>query len=333
MPNQRDITIDTLRGIAVFTMLAANLAGMILAEPHPFGLRLYGSFAAPLFILLAGMTVGFTVQAKGYGLKKFLQRGLTLLMTGILLDLLLWRIYPLTTVDVLYLIAVSLPIAYLFLRLKPALRWALIIALFLITPWLQRVLGYTDYPSEFDLSGEISIAVTNQTGILNHWLIDGWFPVFPWLGFALLGANLAAWREVFSAKRFLVYSLTLLSGGIIIWQAFPGAMLTRDGYSELFYPPTLGFSLTALAVIFLLFYIVDKTKELSLYKPFRMLGQSSLLVYVLHLIIINFLIEPFWPETNLTTFFTIYLALSLFLTLIAFGVNLRRQKFVMRICI
>ena len=52
MAHDRDIAIDIVRGLAIFTMVAANMAAYVLAEPHPFGLRLYGTFAAPLFLSL-----------------------------------------------------------------------------------------------------------------------------------------------------------------------------------------------------------------------------------------------------------------------------------------
>ncbi len=45
----RDKKIDILRGLAIFTMIAANISPYVLIEPHPFWFRLYGSFAAPLF--------------------------------------------------------------------------------------------------------------------------------------------------------------------------------------------------------------------------------------------------------------------------------------------
>ena len=50
----RDATIDALRGMGVFTMAAANLAAETLRLPHPFWLRLYGSYAAPTFLLIIG---------------------------------------------------------------------------------------------------------------------------------------------------------------------------------------------------------------------------------------------------------------------------------------
>src|SRR5262245_51031015 len=63
----RDPSIDVLRGLAVFMMVAANLAASALEGPHPLWFRLYGSFAAPLFVLLSGMMVAYTARRKAYG--------------------------------------------------------------------------------------------------------------------------------------------------------------------------------------------------------------------------------------------------------------------------
>ena len=52
---QRSHAVDALRGAAIVTMFAANLAGPCLRPPHPMWLRVYGSFAAPAFVFLAGL--------------------------------------------------------------------------------------------------------------------------------------------------------------------------------------------------------------------------------------------------------------------------------------
>ena len=57
--------IDLLRGLAIVMMVAANAAAVILRGPHPFGFRLFGSFAAPIFVTLAGTTCCITWRAGG----------------------------------------------------------------------------------------------------------------------------------------------------------------------------------------------------------------------------------------------------------------------------
>ena len=322
----RDATIDILRGLSIFTMVAANMAASVLASPHPIWFRLYGSFAAPLFILISGMMVVFTAHTKGHGLKYFLLRGIMIITVGALIDVLIWKIYPFTTVDVLYLIGISLPLAFLFRRLDTLPRWIIVISIFLITPLLQIILGYTYYPTEFNLSGEQTIVIENQTSILNHWVVDGWFPIFPWLGFSLLGVNLAVLRwnrahTTFGKNTIFLIGICIMAFGGIIWRFYPGSLLTRAGYSELFYSPTIGYTMTAIGLIVILFSIVDRKPLINAYKPLQALGESALLMYILHLALIEYIIAPIKPEQNFQTFLLIYIVLSFLLISIAYGLR------------
>ncbi len=336
---KRDRTIDILRGLAIFTMIAANMAGPVLVEPHPFLFRFYGSFAAPLFILISGMMVALTTKTKGHNLKYFLVRGMLVIAVGTLIDMFIWRIYPFTTVDVLYLIGISLPLAYLIQRLNASSQWLIVISIFSVTPFLQNMFGYADYPSEFLFpSGAPSIIIENQTNILNHWLVDGWFPIFPWLGFSLLGvilANLRLKYKTFGGIPFFLTGIFLLALGIVVWYFYPGKFLTRAGYSEVFYPPTLGYIISAVGLIVLLFFIVDYKHSVIAYNPLRALGESALFMYILHLSLIEYVIVPIWSNVNFQTFLILYIALSLLLIMIAYGVRFfkvkwRDQPFIIR---
>jgi len=249
----RDLTIDILRGFAVFTMIGANMGGPILNKSEvPFWLRLYGSFAAPLFILIAGMMVSLTTQTRRHGLSYFLKRGMMILAVGALIDMFIWGIIPFTTVDVLYLIGLSIPIVYLSQRLGTKPRWIIIVLIFVSTPFLQHVLGYTEYPTEFSLLGQPTIIPKNPTGILNHWVIDGWFPIFPWLGFSLLGASIADQRlrlKSFRDRRFLLLGMALMACGAVAWWLHTGELMTRAGYFNLYYPPTVGYVIVSIGLI------------------------------------------------------------------------------------
>src|SRR5262245_3706551 len=242
---QRDRTVDVLRGLAIFTMVAANMAAEVLAPPHPLGFRLYGSFAAPLFITISSMMVVLTMRTRAYSLRRFLIRGALTLAVGATIDLLTFRIYPFLTIDVLYLIGFSLPLAFLFSRLGSPSRWTIVVLIFLLTPILQKFLGYTEVLDEIPLSQGFP-AGADGLRALHQWIVDGWFPLFPWLGFSFLGVNwgLLRWKEetrkIFGG-RILGIGLVLLCGGALLWWIHPGKLLVREGYSELFYPPTLGY--------------------------------------------------------------------------------------------
>ena len=327
--SQRDLTVDVLRGLAIFVMIGANMAPLLKAGDVPFWFRYYGSLAAPLFVLISGMMVAITTETRHHGLKYFLIRGAMIDGVGALVDVLIWEILPFTTVDVLYLIGISLPLVALSLRLKAKPRWVVVIIIFLLTPILQSVLGYSEYPTEFYLSGELTFVPQHPTGILNHWVVDGWFPIFPWLGFSLLGANLAdlrrKWRS-FGTKVFFLVGIGISAVGIPTWWLNPGPLMTRAGYVELFYPPTLGFILTVLGTIAVLCYIVDRNPSVSVYNPFRALGESSLFIYVLHLVIIEYLIRPYYLAQDFNAYLLLYVGLACAIVLVGYGLRVLKTR-------
>ncbi|MFO0969540.1 MAG: heparan-alpha-glucosaminide N-acetyltransferase domain-containing protein [Gemmataceae bacterium] len=315
---RRDDPVDLLRGIAVVTMIAANLSAKALREPHPFWLRIYGSFAAPLFVLLAGMMIVHARRVRGRGLLYVARRGLQLIAAGVLIDVAFERIYPFTSMDVLYLIGVALPLGYLCLRLPGAVRWGLALAVFAAAPLLQDRLGYSEYPTEYELDGELveeSADSPVKTSIAAHVFFDGWFPLLPWFGFALVGLNLADWRwkqgrpRSFATLLVLAASLLFLGAGGALGWFFPGPLLTRGGYSELFYPPRAWYLVTACGVILLLFCAVDCLPPLKSLDPLRVLGQHAFFVYILHRGIIALVIPERAGRNRMPAFLLTYAAL------------------------
>jgi len=321
----RDSTVDALRGFAIATMVAANLASLVLPEPHPFWFRLYGSFAAPTFILLSGMMVSLT--RRRHGPLYFAARGATLLALGALIDLTIWRILPFTAVDVLYLIGLSLPTARLLEPSAALVRWGVPITIFVVAPLLRSALGYTSYPTEIDLWQSTSV-VPDQTNILHHWLVDGWFPIFPWLGFSLLGACLGRIRSTrgFSQPRLTVLGAMVLAVGVGTWCLFPGPLLTRSGSSETFYPPTTGYLITAVGLILSLF-LADCCSGARALDPLRALGESSLAMYLLHLILIRYAVSPIWPRLTFPRFGLAYVATVIALISAAYGLRRLKQRY------
>jgi peptidoglycan/LPS O-acetylase OafA/YrhL len=89
-------------------------------------------------------------------------------------------------------------------------------------------------------------------------------------------------------------------------------MFIRNGYSELFYPPTYGFVLTSIGVIIILFNIIDLKSSLSIYKPFSILGRWSLEIYIIHLFIIS-LLEKILKSQGIIIFLHIYIGIVILL--------------------
>ena len=296
-------SVDFLRGIAIFAMLCANVIGYVSpASQHPEWIRFYGSIAAPLFITLAGYMVAYTSDLKKYNLNYYLIRGFLILLTGILIDAIIWKIYPLTTFDVLYLIGLSLPLVFLFHNLKITYKLVVISIVILTSVLLRKYFGYSDYPIEIDIfTGEKMASPENQTSIINHLFIDGWFPIFPWLAFSFFGSviyTLASKYKNFTSTNSLITSIGLITIGLIWLYVLPlsSLLVSRENYSEIFYPPTIPFIIYTFGLILLLWGLANRITNFKILRPITLLGETSLFIYILHSCIVKFAVTPIFKE-------------------------------------
>lgn len=303
--NQRDQRVDILRGLAIFTMIAANMAAHSLAEPHGTFMRLYGSLAAPMFIFLAGLMVAYTVKHKAHPISYYLKRGAMIILVAALMDVFLWGTVPFTTFDVLYVIGISMPFLYFFLKLSGGFQIALTVFVLAVTPGLQYHFGYQAYPTEVSLFPWPGVSAIQEIPVGHQWLLDGWFPLFPWIAVSMLGAFVGSWQEKWTSARFdrilAGVGSTLFSLGALTWWYFQPTLhsndgfiesphptnfyrilLTREGYSELFYPPTLFYLFTFLGAILLLLVLMRRLQSIKILQLLSVFGRSSLLVYILH---------------------------------------------------
>ncbi len=309
----RETGIDALRGLAVVAMVGAHMVRYVLDAPYPFWLRLCSSLAGPAFILLVGYMVGRGHVRRPMPLRRYLSRTLALLLVASLVDVAIWGDAPFTSFDVLYVIALIPPVSCLVLRCSPRAALVTTILLLLLTPVLQGLLGYetgTNHP---------------VWGRLQALLVDGWFPLFPWLGFGVLGALLGAFRErvgvqIFVRRAFLLGALLFVGGGAGWW--LTGATsATPGGFAELFYPPSLAvlFAITG-PEIWLLAHLSRPTARW----PWRFLavyGRTSLAMYVAHLALIRIFLGPQHDHQNIPIFLALFFAHAMVLWGLAWAVR------------
>lgn len=279
----RDPSVDVLRGLAVVTMVAANMAPYSLEAPHPILLRVIGSFAAPTFVFLAGMMVGGPSRAGRVG--HALRRAATLFVVAAVIDVGCWHIVPFEGFDVLYLLALALPLASMCLAVEPRTHAILAVSIVVLTPMFRARLGYGPLlpPSE-------------PWPFWRRWLVDGWFPVFPWLGVALLG-TLVARTSVARAPRVQgLAGAGLALVGLVTLIVKPPVLVTRAGYSELFYPPTLGVLCLAIGALFGLLAAIPHARKLVQLEWLEVYGRASLLMYVVHTVLIAYVFKNLGPR-------------------------------------
>lgn len=331
--------IDTLRGLAIILMVPANLAPY-LAEPHSMLYRILGSFAAPTFIMLsAGMVI---LRGEKHDLGYYFKRGMIVVGIGVLIDVLLWRIFPFTSIDVLYLIGFSMPLLYLLRRSDSRELLYISIILILATYIVQLFFGYNTVPLEvyFDDLWTPSIG-----RILQSWFIDGWFPIFPWLGYAFIGALF--FRTLFAegtgtSHHFLLLGAGLtLVGFILLFVPLPfirniadGTILaTRSGYSEIFYPPTFAYVFTSIGIVVLSSTVLRRMDLSPAHSILGFFGRHSMMVYILHQVLGSLVLLPIIESHGMETiesgpvFTVVNIVMLLLIAAICYGIQILKHRF------
>jgi uncharacterized membrane protein len=293
--------LDILRGLAIALMVPANAGADLLHAPHPFGLRLLNSLAAPIFVVLSGMMLGRADRSppasasRRQGFRRALGRGAFLVLIGMLIDSAIGGYLPLMTCDVLYAIGLALPACWLAARFPWPARLGFAGMVFALTPIVQDALGYRLVLDTPPVGTPPERWPELAAGAARRFVVDGWFPLFPWLGFALLGTALGGLRDPGRSLPRMGLGATLI--GAAMWAAEPGPLAVRCGYSELFYPPVPGFIVTAAGAVLTLLGLARALDRTAAGGRLATMGRCSLLLYIAHLLVIrrlaDWIDEPF----------------------------------------
>jgi uncharacterized membrane protein len=300
----RLIHIDWARGLAVVLMIQTHAIDAWLAPAYRqsgfFGKsQLLGGFPAPAFLFLAGLAM-----ALGYGkldreetgrIKKLwpsVKRGLYILGWAFLFRLqefVQWTEWhqwiKLFRVDILNAIGISLMVlGLLFWAVRPAgWRFLLLVAgasaLAVLTPLVQGSARIQSLPW---LLGEY----------LGRRFDYGYFPVFPWLAFALAGAAagilISRYRQDRAKSIYLHLGLAGLAWALIIGgNLWARQMPHVAGWSFWRNSPEyafirIGIQVLALAGSFVL-CLFFRAQRFSF---MRLLGRHSLLIYWVHITLV-----------------------------------------------
>lgn len=321
---QRDNTIDIIRGIAIFAMIAANMSAHTFAEPHPYWFRVFGSIAAPIFVFLAGIMVSYTSFHHAHTFSYFLKRGLVIVLIAVCIDVFCWGAVPFVTYDVLYVIGLSLPLGRLFYSVSKVWQIAIIVVIFGLTPVFQNIFGYIKSPVEPTVKDFVESGFEGAV-VWKQFLIDGWFPLFPWLGVSLLGMFVGKIRCIYPIEKangiFSITGLISLINGVVLWIITNPTLLEREGYSELFYPPTLMFFFAFIGGLLVLLGTVYKVRDNKLLNVFSVYGRSSLLMYILHTAFNVYIFNVFFNAYALPMFALLFFCHAIVLWVISYFVQ------------
>lgn len=275
--------IDVIRGWAIVIMVLANSAPYVMQEPYPFWFRLMSSFAAPVFIALSGYMIGLKTNLTSN--KKLIVRGLLVVLAAISIDVFIWKLMPFQSYDVLYIIGFSIVLSPLLLKLNRLHTLALMLFIFASAFVFQYVFHYTLRSLDSGFSFEnMSIILRSARALI----LDGWFPVLPWLGFFVAGMYLSRFGIAVRNTNKLLYgcilSLVFAASSVLIYFQYRPL---REAYGELFYPADFYYCTAAFSILALL-ALNARAFRATIFEPVSWLGRSSLFFYILHLAVISY---------------------------------------------
>lgn len=290
---QRIAGFDLARAYAVFGMFVVNFNIVFGSHtntslPGRF-LNLFNGNSSTTFVILAGMGVALMSNRKRYSgeEKKALRR--TLLRRSWFLFFTGLALYTWWPADILHFYGGYMHAAALLLFVpKRFYLWAgaaVVIVFHLLfvivsyeSGWDFTTLTYTDF--------------WTVPGFLRNTFYNGWNPIFPWLGFFLLGMYLARlnWSEAKTRKRIFITGFVLfLTVEGLQWTAtlnwFTQDLtfyLTAD-YLPPFLPFMLGTSAFTAMLLPVCVVIGSRFQNSAVVRLLSQTGQMTLTHYIVHL--------------------------------------------------
>ncbi len=302
----RQASIDVLRALAIVLMVVVhfveNLSGWYDGGSGPFeGVHrvwwLPTGFAAPIFALLSGMSyrLWLGVQTQR-GLsdetisKRTVRRGLFLIGLGFAFNVLVWLPEDIFNWDILTLIGVGLLVLDVARRMPDWVVGMAAVLIIFVSPAMRVAVDYTAYWQAGYFDYDFTL-----TDVLLGWLVVGYFPIFPWLAFPLLGHALAGWLFAGNHDGRLRHIAASGVAGIATalamtatWDALPAVLTGEGGRGWTMFPASTAYCLgtagTVTLMVAILHQLLDGRRDdwgwlLDWATP---LSRHALSMYLLH---------------------------------------------------
>jgi uncharacterized membrane protein len=301
---KRLISIDVLRAIAILTMIQVhfveNLSPREASSAALYDLSQFlGTLSAPLFTFLLGLSLWLWLRKQTSSgrselelSKVVIRRGLFLFGAGLAFAVLIWLPGEVFDWDILTLLGASTLILFLLRKWSPRWLVGLAILVLLFSPPLRTASGYVSH-----WRGNEYIYAFTIRDVLLGFLLQGYFPLLPWIFFALVG--FATGKHYWSTSssdglkgwELLIYGLGLVGLawlGLSLSETVPRAV---SGYFSglTFYPASTTYLVGGLGVIFLglwvLYRVLDSGKASlggATLAFFTLYSRYSLTTYIVH---------------------------------------------------
>jgi uncharacterized membrane protein len=333
MNQERNIWIDFIRSIAIIIMIIANSAAVIGNKEYSYFFRIICSLAAPLFVLLSGISFSVSSKYKSTSHTKT-RSALYLLITASCIDLFIWQSPPFYTFDVLYIIAFGI-FLNIFLNHKTLVYFLSFILLSIgLAVYLQVVLPYRFEMQEISLQNIVDMNIRDYImSSIRYMFVDGWFPIFPWICLPIIGTLIIKYQPIYQSNKLYVYMFSLFALLVSIYGLITASSIVplRNGYVELFYPASyLIFILVCSgALLFFTNTFHNKTSN-TFINYFSMIGKYSLFIYIIHIAIIHFVLDVFFNSLDASSFAVVMVIFTVSLYVIIAMLELTKARHIIQ---
>jgi hypothetical protein len=314
-------------------MIIANSAAVIGNKEYSYFFRIICSLAAPLFVLLSG--ISFSVSSKYQSTSHTKTRSaLYLLITASCIDLFIWQSPPFYTFDVLYIIAFGI-FLNIFLNHKTLVYFLSFILLSIgLAVYLQVVLPYRFEMQEISLQNIVDMNIRDYImSSIRYMFVDGWFPIFPWICLPIIGTLIVKYQPIYQSNKLYVYMFSLFALLVSIYGLITASSIVplRNGYVELFYPASyLIFILVCSgALLFFTNTFHNKTSN-TFINYFSMIGKYSLFIYIIHIAIIHFVLDVFFNSLDASSFAVVMVIFTVSLYVIIAMLELTKARHIIQ---
>lgn len=314
----RLLSLDALRGVAVVLMMEQHLGvwlwhvsdptrSGVAQAPFYMGLNALGGLAAPTFITLAGAGTSLLVASRPAGVDAVLvRRGLLLMGFGYLLNWLTPSWFSGGSWFVLHLMGLAIATAPLWRRLPSRVLLALELVIFAVTVAAQHLLRTPSL-----LTNDFMRDLGRPGGALRIALVEGQFPVLPWLGVFLAGMVVGRWLVADRPERVgqlcrgcLAVGFTLMVLGLAAHELPALAVLREAPWWRVvsvrtsFYPAGPGIVLLLQAGVLLMLSValhIERSKQAGPGDERGVLvclGRASLTLLLVHVVLFREISRP-----------------------------------------
>lgn len=299
---KRTESIDFLRGVAVLSMFITH--SVLFTAPktdHPLAwlltVNLSGDWGAGLFAFLLGMSLAISIDHhRNEGMPeaqlaaRTLKRAVALFGFGFVFPIVIWGLYDGLYWDALTMLAGSIAILWFLRKARPSHLFAIAAFMVLISPFMFKWLHGPEHWARGNYKAPATLL-----NLFEGFTGAGYFPIFPWAAFALIGFGVG--RGIPSPRKLLLAAVAAAMGCAILWRlrlsVAESSIWSTYATGLNFYPLSVPFFLLVLSIGLTLFatahaFLDGKDPPRPWMNIFRTFSRYSFTLYVLHYAVLIF---------------------------------------------